>query len=77
MFPSKTIDSDLYCHQLMRLKKAIESAELLNRMNVVFHHDNARPHLSIVTQQKLKESLAEMSRCILRIALTLLHQISS
>lgn len=55
--PGKTIDSDLYCQQLMRLKEALEKnrPELVNRKGVVFHHDNARPHSSITTQQKLRE----------------------
>ena len=29
--------------------------ELANRKGVVFHQDNARPHTSIVTRQKLRE----------------------
>ncbi|XP_012524787.1 histone-lysine N-methyltransferase SETMAR-like [Monomorium pharaonis] len=29
--------------------------ELANRRGVVFHHDNARPHTSIVTHQKLRQ----------------------
>ena len=35
----------------MQLKKS----ELTNRKGVVFHHDNARPHTSLVTRQKLLE----------------------
>ncbi|KAG5309958.1 SETMR methyltransferase, partial [Acromyrmex insinuator] len=29
--------------------------ELINRKGVVFHHDNARPHISLMTRQKLRE----------------------
>ena len=52
----KTIDSDLYCQQLMKLK-AIEKnqPELVNSNGVVFHHHKVRPHSSIATQQKLRE----------------------
>lgn len=55
--PGQTIDSTLYCQQLMRLKQAIQEKrpELINRKGVVFHHDNARPHTSLVTRQKLRE----------------------
>jgi len=55
--PGQTIDSNLYCQQLERLRQAIEKKrpELINRKGVVFHHDNARPHTSLVTRQKLKE----------------------
>ena len=54
---SKPIDSDLYCQQLMRLKKTIEKnrLDLVSRNGVVFPHDKSRPHSSIATQQKLRE----------------------
>ena len=41
----------------MRLKQAIKQKrpELINKKCVVFHHDNARPHISLVTRQKLKK----------------------
>ncbi|KAJ0177089.1 hypothetical protein K1T71_007098 [Dendrolimus kikuchii] len=29
--------------------------ELINKRGVVFHHNNARPHTSLATQQKLRE----------------------
>ena len=28
---------------------------MINKKGVLFHHDNARPHISLVTQQKLRE----------------------
>ena len=51
------INSVLYCEQLDRLRQAIEKKrpELINRKGVVFHHDNARPHTSLMTRQKLSE----------------------
>ena len=53
----RTIDSELYCEQLMRLKQEVERKrpELINRRGVVFHPDTARPHTSLATQQKLRE----------------------
>ncbi|KAL0880861.1 hypothetical protein ABMA27_002044 [Loxostege sticticalis] len=55
--PGRTIDSELYSEQLMRLKQEVERKrlELINRRGVVFHHDNARPHTSLATQQKIRE----------------------
>ena len=43
--------------QLTKLNNAVEEKrpELTNRKGVVFHHDNARPHTSLVTRQKLLE----------------------
>ena len=53
----ETINSVLYCAQLDRLNEAIqkERPELAHRKGVVFHHDNARPHTSLMTQNKLTE----------------------
>ena len=55
--PGQTVDSVLYCQQLTRLQEAIQKKrpELVNRKGVVFHHDNARPHTSLMTRQKLTE----------------------
>ncbi|GFX17821.1 histone-lysine N-methyltransferase SETMAR [Trichonephila clavipes] len=51
----QTLNSDLYCQQQDRFKLAInqKGPELANRRGVVFHQDNARPHTSLVTCQKL------------------------
>ena len=58
LLPSnQTINSDVYCRQLMKLAEAIKEKrpQLANRRGVVFHHDNARPHTSLMTRQKLLE----------------------
>lgn len=54
---NQTINSNVYVVQLDKLKDAIEEKRpvLSNRKGVVFHHDNARPHTSLVTRQKLLE----------------------
>jgi len=43
--------------QLDELKTAIEQKrpEIANRKGVVFHQDNAQPHVSLITRQKLLE----------------------
>jgi len=48
---NETINSEKYCAQLDILKATIG---LANRRGVVFHQDNARPHVSVNTLQKLK-----------------------
>lgn len=52
---NQTINSDVYCRQLTKLDEEIKKKrpELANRKGVIFHHDNARPHTSLVTRQKL------------------------
>lgn len=54
---NQTINSDVYCQQLDRLNTAINEKrpELVHRKGVIFHQDNARPHTSLVTRQKLLE----------------------
>jgi len=54
---NQTINSDVHCQQLMKLDEAIKEKwpELANRKGIVFHHDNARPHTSLVTHGKLLE----------------------
>ena len=49
------INLDLYCRKLNELDTAIKQKrpKLMNRKDVVFHHDNARPQPSLVTRQKL------------------------
>ncbi|XP_011069255.1 PREDICTED: histone-lysine N-methyltransferase SETMAR-like [Acromyrmex echinatior] len=44
-------------HEMDRLQEAIKEKrpELINRKGVVFHHNNARPHTSLMTCQKLRE----------------------
>lgn len=51
----KTIDSKVYCQQLTKLNLAIKNKrpELANRRGVMFHHDNATPHTSLKTRNKL------------------------
>jgi len=58
LLPSdQTIDSNLYCQQLEELRQAIERKrpKLINRKDVVFYQDNARPDTFLATRQKLKE----------------------
>jgi len=52
---NQTINSEKYCSQLDCLKAAIDEKrpKLSNRHGVVFHQDNARPHISLTTRQKL------------------------
>jgi len=53
---NETINSEKYS-QLDELKTAIKQKrpEIANRKGVVFHQDNARPHVSLITRQKLLE----------------------
>ena len=52
---NQTINSNKYCSQLDQLKAALDEKrpELVNRKRVIFHQDNARPHVSLMTMQKL------------------------
>ncbi|XP_076381130.1 histone-lysine N-methyltransferase SETMAR-like [Megalopta genalis] len=54
---NQTINSDVYCQQLMKLEEAIKvkRPKLANHKGIVFHHDNARPHTSLATRTKLLE----------------------
>ena len=54
---NQTINSNVYCRQLMKLEKEIKEkrTELSSRKSIIFHQDNARPHTSLVTRKKLLE----------------------
>ena len=52
---NQTINSNKYCSQLDQLKAALDKKrpELVNRKRMIFHQGNARPHVSLMTRQKL------------------------
>ena len=52
---NQTINSNKYCSQLDQLKAALDKKcpELVNRKHIIFHQDNTRPHVSLMTRQKL------------------------
>ena len=53
---NQTINSNKYCSQLDQLKVALDKKylELVNRKCIIiFHQDNTRPHVSLMTRQKL------------------------
>ena len=49
------INSNKYCSQLDQLKAALDEKrpELVNRERIIFHQDNARLHVYLMTRQKL------------------------
>ena len=49
------INSNKCCSQLDQLKAALDEKhpELVNRKQIIFHQDKARPHVSLMTRQKL------------------------
>ena len=49
------INSNKYCSQLDQLKAALNKKrpELVNRKHIIIHQGNARPHVSLITRQKL------------------------
>ena len=54
---NQTINSNVYCRQLMKLDKEIKEKrpELATCKGVIFHQVNARPYTSLVTRKKLLE----------------------
>jgi histone-lysine N-methyltransferase SETMAR len=55
--PNKTINSEVHCQQLDRVNECLKEKRphLVNRRGVAFHQDNARLHVSEMTQQSIKE----------------------
>ena len=55
LLENQTINSNMSCSQLDQLKAALDEKhpELVNRKCIIFHQDNARPHVSLMTRQKL------------------------
>ena len=49
------INSNKYCSQLDQLKEALNDKhpELVKRKCIIFHQDSLRPHMSLMTRQKL------------------------
>ena len=57
--PGETINGELYRTQLIRLKRAIaeKRPEYATRHEaIIFHHDNARPHVAIRVKNYLENS---------------------
>ena len=52
---NQTIISNKYCSQLDQLKATLNEKhpELVTRKLIIFHQDNARPHVSLMIRQKL------------------------
>ena len=52
---NQTINFNKYCSQLDQLKATFDEMcpELVNRKRIIFHQDNARLHVSLMTRQKL------------------------
>ena len=52
---NQMINSNKYCPQLDKLQAALDKKllELVNRKCIIFHQDNARSHISLMTRWKL------------------------
>ena len=57
LLENQTINSTKYYSQLDQLKVALDEKhpDLVNRKCIIFHQDNTRPHVSLMTRQKLLE----------------------
>ena len=55
LLENQTINSNKYCSQLDQLEAALDEnhLELVNRKGIIFHQDNIRLHISLMTRQKL------------------------
>ena len=55
---NQMINSIKYCSQLDQLKVALNKKhqELVNRKRIIFHQDNARPHVYLMTNKDLGEN---------------------
>ena len=55
LLESQMINSNKYCSQLDQMRAALNEKhpELVNKNHIIFHQDNARPHASLMTRQKL------------------------
>ena len=55
LLENQTINSNKYCSQVDQLKAALDEncRELVNRKCIIFYQDNARPHVSLMTREKL------------------------
>ena len=55
LLEEQRINSSRYCSQLDQLKAALgeKHPELVNRKCIIFHQDNPRLHVSLMTKQKL------------------------
>ena len=57
LLSNQKVTSEVYCHQLERLKQALLQKEptLVKRKGVLLQHDNARPHIAGTTIENLKQ----------------------
>ena len=55
LLENQIINSNKYCSQSDQLKAAVDEkhSELFNRKYIIFHQDNERLHVSLMTRQKL------------------------